>query len=808
MLHYILLAVILALAGVGLVYGWRLFWFLTDDAFIAFRYISNAHLGYGYVWNPPPFQPVEGYTSFLWVFLLDIVWRLTGIEPPVASNPIALVFAAGTLLLIIAMILRLRLSPALERFRLLFLALVLLGTLTNRTFLAWTSSGLETAMFNFWLTAWVFVAFSLPSGSARWLSLITSAAVLMELTRPDGLLFLAATGFLAAVHFWQAIRARGFRPAQLLALSPVLLTLSHQAWRVATYSAWLPNTYVAKYAGAWPESGFRYLLSFVVEYSLWFWLALAGLFLFTLLRRAGGAPRLAREWINQPLQPSLVHTVAAGTLLAHAAYYTFIIGGDHFEYRVYSQLVPLLLVSFVWLLNTLAVRPALALGLLILSLAAGLPIPWTHWSLTQRYHTRMETFNLQEPVAPAFPAPVRPYLEWFDGMQAWLIQRAVAVRHQEHKSFYEVQTSIMPPREWGLLLSPRVQAVRVEGAVGVLSWVLPTAAIVDAHGLNDLVIARAPMDPTVERVMAHDRIPPEGYLQCFQANISNPISKFIVAQRTASLESLVPGCEHAQYPFTPWRFILPNANISMPPTAQRVVDNIWTPEPLFIYVVLTGQPPMQPSADLVAAFQQDFHDVGCIVTPTSGEADSYQYAFLAPNLRYTPEELRAMFPWAGMVDFERTGGPQPYRLAYALPANDAPPPTPELAAEVSFPDADLIGLTLGSENLEPGGLLEVTLFFRAKQPTPTEQWFKLTLVDPAQPDALLAVDQADPCRGTYPSQRWEPGQIIMAKAFIPVPESLAPANYALRLGMFDLSLGPDTALPETGNPLIATLTLP
>ena len=59
------------------------------------------------------------------------------------------------------MVLRLRLAPALERYRLVFLALVLLGLLTNRTFLAWTSSGLETAMFNFWLTAWVFVALSL-----------------------------------------------------------------------------------------------------------------------------------------------------------------------------------------------------------------------------------------------------------------------------------------------------------------------------------------------------------------------------------------------------------------------------------------------------------------------------------------------------------------------------------------------------------------------------------------------------------------------------------------------------------------------
>ena len=88
-----------ACALIGLILGWRLFWFLTDDAYIAFRYVSNSILGYGYVWNPPPFRPVEGYTSFLWVVLLDGVWRIAGIAPPDSANVIALVFSALTLLL-------------------------------------------------------------------------------------------------------------------------------------------------------------------------------------------------------------------------------------------------------------------------------------------------------------------------------------------------------------------------------------------------------------------------------------------------------------------------------------------------------------------------------------------------------------------------------------------------------------------------------------------------------------------------------------------------------------------------------------
>ena len=152
-------------AALALVLGWQLFWFQCDDAYIAFRYVSNSRQGWGYTWNPPPFRAVEGYTSFLWVVLLDLVWRGFGVEPPRAANALALVFSAASLALVVAMVLRLRLSPALARQRTALLALVLLGILSNRTFLAWTSSGLETALFGCLLLGWVYAALFLAAGA-------------------------------------------------------------------------------------------------------------------------------------------------------------------------------------------------------------------------------------------------------------------------------------------------------------------------------------------------------------------------------------------------------------------------------------------------------------------------------------------------------------------------------------------------------------------------------------------------------------------------------------------------------------------
>ena len=80
------------------------------------------------------------------------------------------------------------------------------------------------------------------------------------------------------------------------------------------------------------------------------------------------------------------------TLAAHAAYYTLVIGGDHFEYRVYSHLVPLVAISILWMLNRLNCSNGQAVALVLVLLALSLPIPWTHWALSQANQSRKETY--------------------------------------------------------------------------------------------------------------------------------------------------------------------------------------------------------------------------------------------------------------------------------------------------------------------------------------------------------------------------------------------------------------------------------
>ncbi|MBU8922788.1 MAG: hypothetical protein KOO63_13295 [Bacteroidales bacterium] len=498
-------------AGILLVVGWKMFWFLTDDAYISFRYVSNSILGHGYVWNAAPFRPVEGYTNFLWIILLDVVWRIFKVSPPESANFISLVFSFLTFMVVSAGILQLRWSRKLHPHRIVILGLVLLGLVVNRTVLTWSSSGLETAMFNFFLILWIYICVFVPITSRWWVVSLTSLAVCIYLTRPDGILFLASTLLLLG---WTFIRNRDiFRMRHLAGASPLLLVLSHIVWRRATYGEWLPNTYYAKFTGSWPESGARHLLSFILEYSLWVWIGLA---LYVLIKRL--VKPSPRETVERASRRTAVFVVTV-TLLAHLLYYTIMIGGDHFEYRIFSHLIFLVFLSFVWFLNNGRIKPTASIIMLIVFITLSLPVPWTHWAHTHDLNTREETHKLRYPVAPHWPGPVRWYANLFDEQQSWLIDHYVCVRHQEHKVNCEYLISLFPSRASGLKLHTGDYPVLAFPAIGVASWVLPQVNIIDLHGLNDYVIARNPPEDTGMRMMAHDRSAPEGYVQCFMPNV-------------------------------------------------------------------------------------------------------------------------------------------------------------------------------------------------------------------------------------------------------------------------------------------------
>jgi arabinofuranosyltransferase len=60
---------------------------VSDDAFISFRYGRHLAEGEGLVWNPGEY--VEGYTNLLWTLVLAVIEKLEA-DPVLASQALGL----------------------------------------------------------------------------------------------------------------------------------------------------------------------------------------------------------------------------------------------------------------------------------------------------------------------------------------------------------------------------------------------------------------------------------------------------------------------------------------------------------------------------------------------------------------------------------------------------------------------------------------------------------------------------------------------------------------------------------------------
>lgn len=483
----------LAAIAIGLALHVRAYVFLCDDAFISFRYAKNFAAGHGLVFNPG-FERVEGYSNLLWVLILALFDRL-GVQPETAS--LGLSFGATfALFWIVAEHARRRALPRAPAWTTLIAPLLLAIT---RSFAVWSSSGLETRLFELLVVAGALrLVDEVEDDRAR--SIAPWLFALGALTRPDGLL-LAATAFAAAAAFLS--RAGKLDPkAFLRRLAPFAILVGvHFAFRRAYYGAWLPNTYYAKVDGTWWDAGFRYLAAFALEYAAYLWLPLVAL----------GARALVAA--GRRFEPILF----ASLIVPHAIYVTAI-GGDHFEYRPLDLYLPFLYLLAGAGVAALVARPARTIGAIAwLTIAAVgiVDLPWqSHVQFPARYLSGFPgRRSLAEPARLAWLAPGRGSLHRLPGFRAlaaWhlallrhLSQHFIGLRQEEHARFL---ATVEPEGrrlralvDQGLLPA---DAHLATGSVGAIPYRSGLRTL-DRLGLTDARVARSAK--TLERKMAHNR---------------------------------------------------------------------------------------------------------------------------------------------------------------------------------------------------------------------------------------------------------------------------------------------------------------
>ncbi len=529
--------------------GWltSVAWFITDDAFISFRYVRNLLDGHGLVFNPGEY--VEGYTNFLWVLELAAIWRVLGLRPEDVANWLSVIYTVGTIAVMLWWVARM---PCLRQRGLV--AWMALGLIcSSATFAVWTSGGgLETRQFTFF--ALVAVVCLSVLGANRWGLIAASLSLAAAaLTRPEGLLvaaccigwFVVQRLVTARLLVQRSDEGPG-RPAgipqvnimggggiglwrEILALAGpfVILIGGHFLARFRYYGEWLPNTYYAKHVGPWYESGFRYLWAAAIETGLYLLLPLA----YVALR---GRWRERRDG---------TYALVLLLVVTHMAY-LFEIGGDHFEYRPLDYYWPLLAVPAA----EGVVRVGMGLGTVLrrviprLRWVGGPTLAVVIFVPLVFYASAIQAALLFEGTSMAkLEAGAPPQVELDEENAAWLLAapampalaavsndlrlqaepQLVGRRIQAHHADAVSRIAGWKPYESVAREAIPGDAVVATGAIGIGPYFAPGLTVIDTLGLTDAAVARNPVTRSAsQRVIAHDRNPPPGYLQQRGVNFS------------------------------------------------------------------------------------------------------------------------------------------------------------------------------------------------------------------------------------------------------------------------------------------------
>jgi hypothetical protein len=100
----------------------------------------------------------------------------------------------------------------------------------------------------------------------------------------------------------------------------------------------------------------------------------------------------------------------------------------------------------------------------------------------------------------------------------------------------------------------------------------------------------------------------------------------------------------------------------------------------------------------------------------------------------------------------------------------------------------LRGYTLHGQDVAPGGGVQLTLYWEAAAPAATAYSVFTQIIDPA--DAYKAGQRdGEPGCNLFPTDTWQPGDIIADRYYLPIAEDARPGTYALLVGMYERESG-------------------
>ncbi|MFH1700162.1 MAG: glycosyltransferase family 39 protein [Candidatus Zixiibacteriota bacterium] len=211
--------------------------YIIDDAGISYTYAKNWADGYGLVHNIGG-EKVEGYSNPLWVFLLGTLIKFGMFHPIIVPKIISIVFVILMFTVIFSMFIKFTMH--LIRMPICFIVSLLVAS--NVSLTIWAVAGLENALFGFLIIYGIYRLW-LEIGCEKKYIFSGLVLFLVCLTRPDGVVYLGASYFIAMFWIKNRRQLRIFIVNLFLFFAPFGL---YHLWHYLYFSEWLPNTYFAK----------------------------------------------------------------------------------------------------------------------------------------------------------------------------------------------------------------------------------------------------------------------------------------------------------------------------------------------------------------------------------------------------------------------------------------------------------------------------------------------------------------------------------------------------------------------------------
>ncbi len=180
--------------------------------------------------------------------------------------------------------------------------------------------------------------------------------------------------------------------------------------------------------------------------------------------------------------------------------------------------------------------------------------------------------------------------------------------------------------------------------------------------------------------------------------------------------------------------------------------------------------------------------------------------------------LQAFYPTGRVTHEVSNEYGVPHSLVFAVDADTTPVLNVQNPTLAHFEDGiDLLGSSLSSSDARPGETLTVTLFWRAAAgPTQMSHTVFTHLLGPAKADGsiLWAGHDSPPLGNSYPTTRWDRGEIIVDRHTFTIPPDAPPGTYRIEAGLYTpqkdgarLNVLDEAGEPSADNVILGTLTV-